>query len=215
MFKRYRSAAVAVTALLITSSTLWAAGNWSTLPIVEGSSYCASTVSGTGSLSGITGQGQGTTGSICAQTVPAGPLAITGNEVIPADLNNPATISATNGGVSPQTGLIQMANLNALPLTVSTVPTFSTTSLSATNLTGGFILHSTATVTAVTISLPAAPIDGQQFAIAADQTITTLVVTSAAATISKAPTILTASTTAPYNYRFMYNAAGTNWYRLQ
>lgn len=80
----------------------WSAGNWSTLPVVGGSSFCASTVTGTGNLGGITGQGQGTIGSICAQTVPAGPPELTGAEMIPADTN-------LAGGAPPQTVVIPSA----------------------------------------------------------------------------------------------------------
>lgn len=73
-----------------------AAGIFSTLPIVGNPSFCGSTVTGTGGLGGITGQGQGTLGSICGQTIPAGPTAITGNELIPAD-------TELGGGAPPQT----------------------------------------------------------------------------------------------------------------
>ena len=65
------AAGIAMVAALSTAA--YSAGIWSTLPMGGQSSFCASTVSGTGNLSSTTGQGQGTTGSICAQTVPAGP----------------------------------------------------------------------------------------------------------------------------------------------
>ena len=215
MLKRYRSAAIAVTALFVTSTVIFAAGNYSTLPIVEGSSYCASTVTGTGSLSGVTGQGQGTTGSICAQTVPAGPTAVTGYEVVPADLYRP-DVAPASLGAQPQTALLSMASLNALPITVATVITGATgNTLVAAATSGGYILHSTASVTSVVLTLPTAPIDGQQFALSADQLITSLTLTSGTgASITKNPTVLTPSTTGTYGYRFMYNAAATNWYRL-
>lgn len=87
MLKRYRSAAVGVAALLVTGSFAWAAGNWSTLPVIGGNSFCGSTVTGAGGLGGATGQGQASTGSICAQTIPAGPSAPTGVETIPVDTN--------------------------------------------------------------------------------------------------------------------------------
>lgn len=218
MFKRYRSAAVAVTALLATSSLVWAAGNYSTYPIVGGASFCASTVSGAGGFNtdgnvgggGATGQGQASSGSLCAQTVPAGPTILTGSELVPAD-------TQIGSGANPQTVTIPMASLNALPLTVSAVPTSTTTTLSATNLTGGYVLTATGTITAATISLPSAPIDGQQFAISSNRTITTLSVTdnTAGHAVASAPTVLTLSTTAPMGYRFLYNAAALTWYRVQ
>lgn len=212
MFKRYRSAAVAVTALLATSSLVWAAGNYSTYPVVGGASFCASTV-GVNGQQGNTGQGggaSGTAGAYCAQTVPAGPSIVTGSELVPAD-------TGLANGAPPQTVVIPMASLNALPLTVSAVPTSTTTTLSATNLTGGYVLTATGTITAATISLPPAPIDGQQFAISSNRTITTLSVTdnTAGHAVASAPTVLTLSTTAPMGYRFLYNAAATTWYRIQ
>jgi hypothetical protein len=97
--RKYLLAAGLVAALGIPLA--WAAGNWSTLPIVGGSSFCASTVTGTGGLGGITGQGQGSTGSICAQTIPAGPPFLTGNELVPAD-------TLIGGGASPQTVVIPL-----------------------------------------------------------------------------------------------------------
>lgn len=103
MLKRYRSAAVGLGALLVTSGIVFAAGNWSTYPIVGGQSFCASTVTGAGGLGGATGQGQASTGSICAQMVPAGPT-FTGEEMIPAD-----TQSLNGGG--PQTVLLPNALL--------------------------------------------------------------------------------------------------------
>ena len=106
MLKRYRSAAIGLGALVITSGLALAAGLYSTLPIVGGSSFCGSTVSGTGNLGGLTGQGQGTLGSICGQTIPAGPPALTGSELIPAD-------TQLSGGASPQTVAIPTSLLGA------------------------------------------------------------------------------------------------------
>lgn len=98
MLKRYRSVAIAVSALLITSGIVWAAGNYATYPIVGAPSFCVATVSGAGNLGGITGQGQAGSGSICAQTVPSGPPLLTGSEIIPADTGlgpnvSPATVA--------------------------------------------------------------------------------------------------------------------------
>jgi hypothetical protein len=83
--KHLRTLAVAGVAVAAVSTLAWAAGNYSTYPIVGSASFCASTVSGVGGLGGTTGQGQGSTGSICAQTIPAGPTVLTGSELVPAD----------------------------------------------------------------------------------------------------------------------------------
>lgn len=106
MLKRYRSAAVGLGALMITSGLVWAAGNYSTYPILGQPSFCGSTVSGAGGFNaqgnvgggGNTGQGQASSGSLCAQTIPAGPSALTGEELLPADTqigsgSNPQTVT--------------------------------------------------------------------------------------------------------------------------
>lgn len=90
--------------LAVAGTLALAAGNWSTLPVVGGASFCASTVTGAGGLGGITGQGQASTGSICGQTVPAGPPALTGSETFPADTN-------LAGSAPPQTVVIPVGVL--------------------------------------------------------------------------------------------------------
>jgi hypothetical protein len=90
----------------------WAAGNWSTLPIVGNPSFCGSTVSGAAPpLGGITGQGQATGGSICGQTIPAGP-SLSDLELIPAD-------TGIAGGASPQTVVIPSGLLGGLNLKIN------------------------------------------------------------------------------------------------
>lgn len=219
MLKRARSAAIAVSALILTSGILYAAGNYSTYPIVGGSAFCVSTV-GVNGQAGNTGQGggaAGTNGAYCAQTVPAGPPIVTGTELIPAD-------TGLAGGAPPQTVVLSLASLNALPIPVTTVTTNPQT-VAANPLAGGAFLHlgsgsGVGTVmTAVTVDLPAAPIDGQQFAVSADAVVTTLTMTAlnlpAGVTISNNPTVVTPSTTVAYGYRFRYSAALNAWTRLQ
>lgn len=203
---------LAVGVLAASTTAALAAGNYSTYPIIEGPSFCASTV-GVNGQAGNTGQGggaAGTNGAYCAQTVPAGPPAVTGNELVPLDTGLP-------NGASPQSATITMASLNALPITVTNGTTVSSqVFVTAVNTTGGYIINSGGTISAVKVNLPPAPVDGQQFAFSADQIITTLLFTSptAGVTISNAATALTPSNTAAYGYKFMYNAAATNWYRL-
>ncbi len=81
-----RTALAAAVFAAVSGTIAWSAGNWSTMPIIGQGSFCGTTVTGTGNLGGVTGQGQGTTGSICAQTIPAGPTGLTGQETIPLDL---------------------------------------------------------------------------------------------------------------------------------
>src|ERR1035441_1218775 len=77
--------------LLAGSLFAGAAGLWSMLPIVGQPSFCGSYVSGVGLPASqgpfgvVPGSTQGTGSGICGQTVPAGPRARTGEELIPAD----------------------------------------------------------------------------------------------------------------------------------
>lgn len=212
MLKRYRSAAVGMAALLVTGSLALAAGSYSTLPIVGGASFCASTVSGTGSLGGITGQGQGSTGSICAQTVPAGPSVVTGNELIPAD-------TVLSGGASPQSVTLSLASLNALPTNYALfASTSATNTLPVTNLVGNVVILGNAALSATTVQFPSAPIDGQQLGLSANFTIASLTMspnTGQTIDTQAKVTAITASTTIAYGYRFVWRAANTTWYRLQ
>jgi hypothetical protein len=99
---RYRGAAIGLCALIASVGLAYAAGNWSTLPVVGSPPVCVSTVSGPsfglqGNVggAGATGQGQALTGSNCQTTIPAGPTALTGEELVPADtgLQIPATVT--------------------------------------------------------------------------------------------------------------------------
>lgn len=84
---RLRSAAVGLLALAVASTAVYAAGLFPGFPIVGGASYCSS-YSGTGGA-----------GQVCNVMVPAGPVAITGNELIPAD-------TGLASGQQPQTVVI-------------------------------------------------------------------------------------------------------------
>lgn len=165
------------------------------LPIVGGASYSC------GSVNGV---------SNC--TVPAGPTVLTGNETIPANTN-------LSQGRSPQQVLLKPANLNANPLTFVTVTT-PPAGISASNIQGGVVYTSAATITSANITLPASAVNGQQFRIASNQTITTLSVAAASGdsiAANSAPTALTASTTSPSNYNFVCDKTSgvCVWKRLQ
>lgn len=91
---RLRSAAVALSALAIASTAVYAAGLFPGFPIVGGVSYCSSQ-----STAGVPG-----TAAVCNVTVPAGPSSITGLELIPAD-------TGLASGQQPQTVLIPTSML--------------------------------------------------------------------------------------------------------
>lgn len=205
---KFNKSAVVGLALLGSISVAFAAGLWPGLPIVGGATYCAgSSSSATGTIIGaVTG---------CPNQVPAGPSIVSGGERIPADTN-------LSGGANPQTVLLSMASLNALPISVVAVTASAVpANISATNLSGGVIYLSAGTIiTTANVTLPLSPIDGQQYAISANRVIPTLTVTAAAgATIAanSNPTALTPTTTSglPQGYRFLFNAASTSWVRLQ
>lgn len=172
-------------------------GLWSNFPIIGGSSYCSAT---------------GNNG-VCTNTVPAGPSAVTGNETIPANTN-------LSGGRSPQTALMSMADLNSLPLSFVTVTT-PPAGISASSVSGGVVYTSTTTITSANITLPSSPIQGQQYRVSSNRTITTLNVSAASGdsmATNTTPTALTTSTTSPQGYTFVCDKAGGStctWHRLQ
>jgi hypothetical protein len=103
MSNKYRGLAIGLAALVASVGAAIGAGNWETLPIVGQPATCVSTVSGAGGFNpqgnvgggGATGQGQASSGSLCAQTLPAGPPVLTGSEIIPADTGQQIPATAT------------------------------------------------------------------------------------------------------------------------
>lgn len=203
-----------VFAALVAIPTAWAAGLWSTLPIIGGASFCASTVSGTGNLGGVTGQGQGTLGSICGQTVPAGPPSLTGAELVPMD-----TGQGGSGGSQAATAVARICQMGAGAATYNS-PIGGVTTATIPDNTCYYMFNGTAAFSPFTLTMPPNPIDGQLLDISSDTTIasftlspnTTVTTTQA---IKNAPTALTVSTTGAYNYRFIYRASDTTWRRVQ
>ena len=201
---------LAAAGLLSVSTIAFAAGIWPDFPIVGSASYCAGTsASATGTMVGaITG---------CPNTVPAGPTIVTGNEQIPAD-------TRLSGGAAPQTVLLPMASLNALPIIISKASVsggVGANLVSATNTQGGIVLWGAGAYTNIStlnVSMPPSPIDGQQFVIGSNLTIATLSVLGTTPTlqsVANTPTVLTVSTTTgAQGYRFIWNAATSTWYRL-
>lgn len=186
-----------------------AAGNYQNYPQVGEPSFCASTVTGAGApFGGATGQGQGTTGSICAQTVPAGPPQLTGTEIMPAD-------TATGNSSPPQSvtiplTLLPTGSLDYIPL-IGTGQTFTLP-----NNINTVVFDASATVATLTLTMPSSPLLGQSVRVASTHTITALsVLAPSGATVTQAPTALTVSTTAGYGYDFVWAAAPSGWIRLQ
>lgn len=187
-------------ALLLASGLAYAAGMFPGLPIVGGSSYCS-------------GYSTGPSGQICNVTVPAGPSALTGNELIPADTGLPQ-------GQSPQTVAIPTSRLGAGPTTY--VVPVTTDSVTITNTTRRLNINPAGTIAAFTLVFPAASTltqaDGQLFGFCTTQIVTTLTVTEGAGTtVLNKPTamLVPVATGAGSCVEWQYRLSNTTWYRVQ
>lgn len=194
----FAAIAFGAVALAQVSSVVVTGGFWGNWPLVGGASYSC------GSVNNV---------SNC--TVPAGPTSLTGEETIPAN-------TGAAGGQNPQNVLLSLASLNSLPIQFQTIvpapAVAGATPISASDLSGGIFYNSPSTITAANITLPNNPIDGQQYVVGSNRTITTLNVAPGAGETmggNTAPTVLTASTTAPQGYKFIFNKALTTWFRVQ
>lgn len=185
-------AAVLAVATAASVTYAYAAGMFSNLPIVGSASYSAGLV-----------------------TVPAGPTALTGTELIPAD-------TGLAGGVAPQTVLITPAALNALPWAFETHPTTSSTTVISNNVGGLYVTTaSRAAKAGMSIQMPSAPIDNQRVMVSADVAVTgigfsantgqTMDLAYLSYTIS--PLVATNGNYA--GITFLYRLANTSWYRIQ
>lgn len=220
--KLTRLAGLLAVALTAGSVAAYAAGNYSTYPIVGKFSFCASTVSGAGGFNAQgdsnnvspTGQGQATSGSLCAQTVPAGPPSLTGNELIPAD-------TGAGSGVNPQTVTIPIVLLGAGAVNYQAPLTGATVTANPTDST--MLVDPAGTIAALTVVMPgpaASLVDGQTWRLTSSQTITALTLTPGTGTTiggatAATPTALTPSATSSTGYEFIYKASNAKWYRVQ
>lgn len=193
---RFRTLLVAGFCAAMFATVAYAQGLFPTLPIVGGSSFCG-------------GFATGTSGQVCTTTVPAGPTATTGDETIPADTN-------LASGRAPQSVAMSMRALNAAPITYNLCAAAACGTVTIGNNSGGVLFDYTTTITSATVNLPVSPMDGQRVTIASPYTITTLAVVAGAGTslAVTTPTVLTASTTVPQGYEFMYVASTTKWYKV-
>lgn len=177
------------------TGAVFAEGMFSKLPVVGGAAYCALYA------------GDGTT---CAGNVPAGPTALTGNELIPADTKLP-------NGQSPQTVYVDVSSLGAGPTQYSAPLTGA--SITVAPGTRQVIVEPAGTIAALTLVMPAASTltEGQRFGFCSTQVITALTMTDGAgATVqNKATAASVPSATAAGCYQWVYVAAQAKWYRTQ
>lgn len=195
----------AVVAASVAIPVAYASGIFQGYPIVGSAAFCSSTNSQSTSN---TVPGTLPSNSNCTTTVPAGPSALTGNELVPADTNLP-------NGSGQETVRVPMV-LAAGGAYQYAAPTAGSTVTVAANV-NNLVLDPAGTLATLTVALPAASalIDGQTIHISSSQTVTALTMTAGSGTsISNSPTALTISTTTSYGYEFVYRAANTKWYRL-
>lgn len=201
MLKRLKGAAVGCAALAIASTALYAAGNYSMYPVVGGAAICAGTVTGAGGFGGNTGQGQATTGSICPLSVPAGPPALTGSELIPMD-------TGLAGGAPPQTVVIPSILLaNGYGGTTVATTTGTTAAVQASDGISNYIYAGAGVATYTSFKLPPNPITNQTFCLS-DAGSGVLTLTAVAAGVNSFGNTPTITGTAPTSLPVM-TAVGT------
>jgi hypothetical protein len=203
----------------------WGAGVFQTYPIIGGAAYCASgNVSGNaqGSITGQGGVNPGanvTTGTtICGQTVPAGPPALTGTEVFPVDLFTPGTNTGAGGPATADLPVTALGNGYG----TSQVITTNTSVVVANGVARLISNQGTATIASVT--LPPNPMQNQSFCItnagSGVLSLTSIVVgttgqvfVQGAAPASLAIQTNNAAAAALSTVCWNYNVANTTWYR--
>jgi hypothetical protein len=201
--KLSRLAVAAILAVGGISTVAWAAGTWSTLPIVGGSSFCAGNVGASSAVGGITGQGAGST--VCdGPTVPAGPTTSTGLELIPADTQ------IANGG-QPQT-VVLPSSIFALGAR-SDVTSPATATIPA-NTPYYFLDGAQAGAFTITMPPTSSVVDGYIQRIFCTSA-TVGVLTVAANTSQTLKNNPNAACTAGVGYAWIFNAANATWFRYQ
>lgn len=209
---KYLAAAAAV----CVSVVLMGAGLWSTLPIIGGAAYCASTNVSGNAQGGITGQGGGvatagqTTGTvICGQTQPAGPATFAGTEVVPMDLYPPGTATQAGGATTALSNILQLGQ----------GPAVVNTTAGAQTIPSGISWYlENVGNTSVTFTLPAGPIEGQIIHFTASTAQTTSALFAANTNQSCVPacpeTITTPLTSAGGGVAWRWQASNSTWYRV-
>ena len=188
----------------------YAGGWWSDWVGIGLPSYCASIVTGTGNLSGTTGTGQGTIGSICAQTVPAGPTTFAGTEYLPLDIY---ALGANVQSGGPSSAVVTIVQLGQGPMVDQT--TVGTTQTIPANTPWFFLDGSQGS--ALTVTMPANAVEGQiQHVVCEAATVGTLTV---AANTSVVTQVLkgnpNTACVAGVGYAWRYQASNLTWYRYQ
>lgn len=223
--KRLRLIAVvgAISAIVAIPS-VYAAGLWFGLPVVGGGAYC----------SGSSATGVGATGGTlsCNSTAPAGPTTLTGQELIPSDLNPQGTQQAYPGpgtGTSgAQSGLLPLASAASGAYLLTTNQGVTSLTAQIPNGITNVVLNATGTVTVYALQMPATPTDGQLVRFASNATLTTVLVETGSLgqtidtptkvfspLVPNASTGLSVTSVTVVGFEFMYNLSNNRWFRLQ
>lgn len=201
----------AVGAALVLAPAAYASGIFQGYPILSTAAFCDSTNSGSPSN---TVPGTLPSGSVCTNTVPAGPTSLTGNELVAADTGLP------NGG-TPQTIRVPTAALGGGSIGVVT------TSASVVMAQGQrYLISNQGVQTIALVNLPPNPVDNQVASIvnsgSGALTLTSIAVgaTPSGTTIVQgaAPTTLaveTAATSTQSAVDYVYQASSNKWFRIQ
>lgn len=169
-----------------------AGGMFQTLPIVGGAQYCVNTVTTS-------------TGQACTQYAPAGPATYAGTEVAPMDVMTPGTQGV---GAQPQTVAVPILALGQGPMLDVTSPATATIPANT-----PFYILDGSQGSAFTITMPAAPVEGQfQWVVCEAATVGTLTVAANTGQTLKANP--NAACVAGTTYRWRYQASNTTWYKV-
>lgn len=183
----------ALVAVTLGSAAAFAGGQFQNLPVVGGASFCALFA------------GDGVT---CVENVPAGPSALTGNELVPADTGLP------NGNQSqtvrvPMVAIGAGASIFATPVTGATI--------AATAKTSNIVVNPAGTIAALTVTLPAASTltEGQVLRVGSSQAITAITFTGGTGTsvVAGVPAVVTGGGGVALIYHAS-NATNGTWFRL-
>ena len=224
MKRFYRKVAVVGALLAIVVAPLaYAGGLWFGLPVMGGAAYC----------SGSTTAGPPGTAAVCNTIAPAGPTGLTGQELVPSDLNPQGTQAGYpgpgNANAGIQSGLVPIANVASgayqfiNPLTPNVTATY-TINNGVTNV----LVVPTGTQTYNAFLLPLTPTDGQIVRLSSNATITTVIVTTGIGStasvdtptkvfsplVPNAATVLNATSQTTIGFSYLYDLAQNRWFRL-
>ncbi len=219
--------AVAAASVVIGITGAVAGGMWQTLPIVAAQAYCAvlsTGITGTGAPFNPTPTGA----TICQVQIPAGPPALTGNEIVPADTYPASSPYLTvPQGFAPATAGVPIILLDSGAYTYS-VPNATRANFTLANPTNWLILDGSGAMAQVNVQLPGTQLqpalNGQQIHIVSSQVVTLLGIVgqttsagAAAVTVDNAPTqlLVGATSASAVAISFIYDAPISTWFRTQ